>query len=188
MSVKTVFGKTDKADLHNILLQGSVTGPIITSNTVSKHSNKSFKEGNVYMYMKKVPIAPLSLVDDVATISECNTIASIDTNVKNDVFVKTKKMQLQVAKGKCQYIHCGNGECPSSYYADNTRLGEVDRAKYLGDMVSFDWDVLYDTRADKAVGYSVQCLAMASEISLGYRIFSVAVTLYKAIFLSGKLY
>ena len=115
MSVKTVFGKNDRAYLHNILLQGSVTDPIITSNTLSKHSNKGFQEGNVYMYMKKVPIAPLPLVDDVATISEWNTIASIDTNVKNDLFVKNKKMQLQVAKGKYQYTHSGNSGFLQNY-------------------------------------------------------------------------
>ena len=122
MSVKTVFGKTKRTDLQNILLQGSVTGPVLTSNQISKHSNKSFNNGNVYMYMNKVPIAPLSLVDDVATIVECNSIEAIGANIKNDIFFRCKKMELQVAKGKCQYIHCGSGKCKSEYFVKSKKL------------------------------------------------------------------
>ena len=77
------------------------------------------------MYMNSVPIPPLCMVDDIATINKCNTINGIDMNVKSDVFVKGKKLEFQVKGGKCQYVHIGNKTCTSKYYANGKQLGLV---------------------------------------------------------------
>ena len=149
MRIKTAFGNTPRIPLNNLIMQGSVPGPIMCSNQMSKLSNKCFKEGTVYMYMNKVPVGPLDMVDDVATISECGTTSGIEVNVKTDTFIKGKKLESQVAKGKCQFVHIGKGKCTGQYYANYKRLEKEDSAKYLADIISDNLDNLYEARAAK---------------------------------------
>ena len=187
MLVKTRLGNTDRVMLENLVMQGSVPGPILCSNQLSKLSNKMFKEGSVYMYLKKIPVPALIMVDDIATIQTCGSIESMDLNIKCESFVKSKKLKFQVEKGKCQYVHIGNDKCKSKYFANNYKIFEEKSAKYLGDYISNDTDVLYEKRAQKAMGYVSTCIAMTSEISLGYRLYDIAKLLLQTIFLNGTL-
>ena len=84
MRIRTPFGNTPRVPLKHIVMQGSIPGPIMCSNQMAKLSNKCFKEGTVYMYMNKVPVGPLDMVDDVATIPKCGSTDSIEVNVKTD--------------------------------------------------------------------------------------------------------
>ena len=59
--------------------------------------------------------------------------------------------------------------------------------KYLGDQVSNIWDNLYNKRWEKAQGYSVTCLAMSTEMSLGFQIYSIAKMYHMSIFVNGSL-
>ena len=63
----------------------------------------------------------------------------------------------------------------------------AEKYKYLGDVTSNDLETLYRTREDKAKGFRAVCVAMATEMSLGYRIFSIAVLLHQAIILNGTM-
>ena len=98
------------------------------------------------MYMNKVPIPALVMVDDVLTIQVCGSVESIEMNAKCESFVKSKKLEFQVNKGKCQYIHIGSNECKSRYVANGKIIYEVDSAKYLGDHISNKQDVIYEKR------------------------------------------
>ena len=59
--------------------------------------------------------------------------------------------------------------------------------KYLGDHVSDGWEPLYRKRYEKSQGYSINCQAMCTEISLGCQLYSIAKLLHQAIFLNGTL-
>ena len=187
MLVKTKFGNTERVTLEEMVMQGSVPGPILCSNQLSKLSNKTYVDGSVYMYMNKVPIPALVMVDDVLTIQVCGSVESIEMNAKCESFVKSKKLKFQVNKGKCQYIHIGSNECKSKYVANDKMICEVDSAKYLGDHISNRQEVLYEKRANQALMYVTNCIAMINEISLGYTYYSTAKTLYNAMFLNGTL-
>ena len=82
MLVKTRFGNTDRVTLEEMVMQGSVPGPILCSNQLSKLSNRMYVDGSVYMYMNKVPIPALVMVDDVLTIQVCGSVESIEMNAK----------------------------------------------------------------------------------------------------------
>ena len=135
----------------------------------------------------RVPFATSSMVDDVATVNVCNTVEGINMNTKNEVFVKCKKLTLQNEKGKCQYIHIGPLQCNSCYCANGKQLEQEKATKYLGNYLSNDLDVLYEKRAEKSLGYAIQCIGMSMEISVGYRLYSVARTMHESIFLNGSM-
>ena len=187
MCVESKFGRSDRAVLHNIVMQGSVSGGTLCSNQISKLCNKTFDEGAVYMYGNEIPIPALAMVDDLISFCKCCTTEAIDKNVKTDQFIKSKKLESQVGEGKCQWIHIGKSTCRSSYEASNSQITQCSQYKYLGDNVSYGWEILHKKRLDKATGYSITCQAMSTEISLGFQMFNIAKMLHQAIFLNGTL-
>ena len=187
MCVETNFGRSERVELNKVVMQGSVPGGLICSNQISKVCNKLFQEGNVYMYREQIPIPPLAMVDDIMAVVECNSTDALACNSKTDSFIQQKKLESQVGEGKCQWIHCGEGECGSKYYANGTEISQTEIYKYLGDHVSDGWDPLYNKRWDKAQGYNSTCLAMCTEISLGFHIYSTAKLLHESIFIIGTL-
>ena len=50
MCVETHFSRSQRVQLNNVVMQGSVLGGIICSNHIAQLSNSMFKEGEVYMY------------------------------------------------------------------------------------------------------------------------------------------
>ena len=157
------------------------------SNQLSKLCNNSFAEGEVYLYADKVPIPALAMVDDVATVAICNSVEALESNITTDEFIKSKKMESQVGEGKCQWVHCGCTPCQSSYKANESELTQCLMYKYLGDIVSDEWDNLYRKRCEKALGYSITCQGMCTEMSLGYHLYSILKVLHQAVFPNGTL-
>ena len=41
---------------------------------------------------------------------------------KNENFVKSKKLEFQTARGKCSFVHIGEDECTSKYYAHEKQI------------------------------------------------------------------
>ena len=187
MCIETSFGRSERVNLRKVVMQGSVTGGTFCSNQLSKLCNKSFDEGDVYMYSNTIPIPALAMVDDIMTVSLCNSVQGIKTNIKTDEFIKIKKLESQVGEGKCQWIHAGKHKCESSYVANSNNISQCSKYKYLGDFVSDGWDLLYSKRHEKAQGYAISCQAMTTEISLGYQMYAVAKLLRQALFINGTL-
>ena len=57
----------------------------------------------------------------------------------------------------------------------------------IGDHVSDGWEALYNKRWEKAQGYSATCLAMCTEISLGFQLYYFAKLFHQSIFINGTL-
>ena len=62
MCVENNLGKSERVSLHNIVMQGSVSGGTLCSNQLSKLCNQTYEEGVVYMYANRVPIPSLAMV------------------------------------------------------------------------------------------------------------------------------
>ena len=139
MCVETHFGKSERVELNNVVMQGSVLGGTICSNQISKLSSKMYEEGEVYMYKNKVPIPPLAMVDDIAAINHCNSTEGLACNVNTDSFIQRKKMECQVGEGKCQYVHCGTNTCRSVYTVDNKPISQAIMYKYLWTLWDQNW-------------------------------------------------
>ena len=187
MCVETQFGRTDRAELSKVVMQGSVPGGVFCSNQLVKLCHKLYKDGDVYMYHNKVPIPALAMVDDIANIAVCNSITALKANVKTDSFIQRKKLEGQVGAGKCQWVHIGSGECRSKYVINGSDMTQAMEYKYLGDQVANGWKVLYSKRWEKAQGYSATVQAMCTEMSLGYHIYKIAKMLHTSIFVNGTL-
>ena len=187
MCIETTFGISERVELNNVVMQGSVPGGLFCSNQLSKLCNKLYSEGKVYMYKGQVPIPPLAMVDDVVSANLCNSTDALTCNIKTDTFIQRKKMESQVGEGKCQWVHRGEGECKSTYHANNVEITQSETYKYLGDHVSDGWEPLYNKRWDKAQGYIAICLAMCSEISLGFQVYNTAKLFHQSIFINGAL-
>ena len=187
MCIETRVGRSDRVELNQIVMQGSVPGGFICSNQLSKLCNKLYKEGNVYMYRNKVPVPALAMVDDIASIAVCNSTEALTCNIKTDSFIQRKKLEGQVGDGKCQWVHAGPGTCRSTYYTDGKPISQAAAYKYLGDFVSNGWKALYTKRWEKAQGYSATCQAMCSEMSLGFQVYQIAKLLHLSIFVNGTL-
>ena len=187
MCVETSFGRSDRVDLHKVVMQGSVPGGMICSNQISKICNKMYKEGNVYMYRGKIPIPALAMVDDIASMTQCKSIEALDANIKTDAFIQRKKLEGQTGAGKCQWIHSGPSKCRNCFSINGQPISRAEFYKYLGDHVSDGWDCLYQKRLEKSQGYSATCQAMSSEVSLGIRVYEIAKLFHQAIFVNGSL-
>ena len=187
MCVETSIGRSSRAELKRVVMQGSVTGGMICSNQISKLCNNLYREGEVYMYNGTIPIPALAMVDDIAVIAVCNSLHGLRGNVKTDCFIQRKKLEGQVGDGKCQWVHIGPDKCTASYKMDNISITEADSYKHLGDHIADKIDVLYTKRWEKAQGYSSTCYAMCTEMSLGYHKYSIAKLLHRSIFINGTL-
>ena len=187
MCVETNYGRSDRVELNKVVMQGSVPGGLFCSNQLSKLCNKLYSEGNVYLYRGKVPVPPLAMVDDIASITKCSSTESLETNIKTDTFIQRKKLEGQTGAGKCQWIHAGTGKCRSEYHINGQKITKADFYKYLGDYAADSLDILYKKRCEKTQGYSATCQAMSTEMSLGYQLYSIAKLLHTSIFVNGSL-
>ena len=187
MCVETSAGKTSRIKLEELVMQGSVPGGFICSNQLSKICNRLYNEHEVYMYMNTVPVPGLCMVDDLVTVTKCQDIKGIVTNVKVDEFVKSKKLECQTGSGKCQWVHIGTKNCKNRYYVNKKVTDQAEKYKYLGDIVSNDLELLYQGRVDKANGYRSSCISMVTETSLGHKMFDIAKILHSSIFINGTI-
>ena len=95
---------TSEICLHNLILQGSVLGPIkctVQQDTLGKEvlSENSYLY-NLYKYNGIVDIPPLNMMDDCLSITECGN----DTLMMNAIInakIETKKLRLSC--DKCFY-------------------------------------------------------------------------------------
>ena len=131
MCIDTNFGRSDREELYNVVMQGSVTGGILCSNQISKFCNRLYAEGDAYvMYLDKIPIPPLAMVDDIVSITKCCNTEAIEMNTKTDEFIRTKKLEGQTGSGKCQWIHIGKEKCCNSYTIGRTPLDQAKNYRY----------------------------------------------------------
>ena len=107
VAVKTPWGSvTERTILNNIEMQGTVLAPLkcsISIDTIGKETLEN-KHGNLYKYKNCVSIPPLSLIDDIITVSECST-ESVSMNAY--IQAKIAGKQLKLGYDKCFQMHVG---------------------------------------------------------------------------------
>ena len=72
VAVQTPHGLSKRELFQDLVMQGDVLSPIISSlqvDTIGKESLQKMK--HIYFFKNIVPIPPLGMVDDLLTISEC---------------------------------------------------------------------------------------------------------------------
>ena len=189
MAVKTPHGKTDRILVKEIVMQGSVLGPLCCTTTMDKIGQKAYKKREpLYNYKGLVAVPPLGMVDDEVTIAECGS-KSILTNVFMNNFTESKK--LQFGKDKCNKMHIGK-DCINCVdirvHDDNGKIVKSD--KYVGDIIANDGTntLKIKERTEKGYGIVNEILSIIDEIPLGPYKISVGLRLREAMLLNGILF
>ena len=105
VAVKTPLGMTERITINNIIMQGTVWGSFISTNTMDKLPKKLYQNSHLlYKYKGEVTVPPLEMVDDILTVQNCG-MASETINTEVNAFVEQKKLTL--GHKKCVKVHVG---------------------------------------------------------------------------------
>ena len=92
ISVKTPYGLTERFNVENIIMQGTVFGPIACTASISKLGDIAYNNGKpLLMYKDSVFVPPLGMIDDICAITECG-IDSVQANSVTNSFINSKKL------------------------------------------------------------------------------------------------
>ena len=105
VAVQTPNGLSRRESIKEIVMQGDVLAPLISSLQVDTMGKECFEDKkHLYYFKNKVPIPPLGLVDDLFTISNCG----FKTTMMNEyINTKTAMKKLQFGTTKCFKLHVG---------------------------------------------------------------------------------
>ena len=137
VAVKTPWGSlTDRVELKNLEMQGTVLSNIKCSIQVDSIGKDCLTENKgIYKYKNCISIPPLSMVDDIITVSKCG-VESIKVNAIVQAKVECK--QLELSHLKCYNMHTGKKNqhlCPS-LSIHGSKMLKYETKKYLGDILS----------------------------------------------------
>ena len=105
IAVKTPVGKTDRTSILDAITQGDVYGPMFCSKQVDTIGKECLeKNKHTYLYRGEVPIPPLSMIDDVLSVTECGFKTS---SANAFITFKTDSKKLQFGANKCKKLHVG---------------------------------------------------------------------------------
>ena len=72
VAIKTPAGITDRVEISDIIQQGGTWGPLTCSNTIDNVGKDAQKDERLlYLYKEVVEVVPLSMVDDLLSVTEC---------------------------------------------------------------------------------------------------------------------
>ena len=99
------MGITDRFVLHENVLQGDVFGTVLASNQIDQFGKQCLEDQeHIYMYREAIPIAPLTMCDDLLTISECGYQTDLAVSYINS---QAQYHYLQFGISKCKKMHVG---------------------------------------------------------------------------------
>ena len=88
---------TERKVIENVITQGDVFGPMFCSKHVDTFVQECMKESKyTYMYRGEVEIPPISMVDDLLSVSVWPMLT-----------FKTNSKKLQFGSQKCKKLHVG---------------------------------------------------------------------------------
>ena len=74
IAIKTASGTTDRMNIHNKIMHGTVWAGLMCSTSMDKLGKEVYDDPSlVYKYRNMVDVPPLEMVDDIITTSECGT-------------------------------------------------------------------------------------------------------------------
>ena len=187
IAVKTPAGISDRFIATEIEMQGTVVGPLKACVQVDTLGRESYMYGEgLFIYKGGVYLPPLSMCDDVASISLCG-VESIKTNAIINAKIESKK--LEFGPTKCFNIHVGKKtEDCCSLKVHNLDMIRKDSEVYLGDVIcsSGTNHKNISNKTNQGVGAVSQIFSMLHQVSLGHYYFDISLIMRDAI-LASKL-
>ena len=213
VAVQTPNGLSKREVFKEIVMQGDVLAPLISSLQVNTFGKECLVEGkHLYFYKDIVPIPPLGLVDDLFTISTCGYKTTMINQFIND---KTAQKRLQFGTSKCVKLHVGRTCNPTlcrdlhvdgwelkvvtdtesgkdsqtDLFVGPEKMSNKKEQTYLGDVISADGSQSKNIQArkNKGLGIITQITQILESVFFGKYHFEVAVVLRSSLLLSSIL-
>ena len=190
VAVKTPWGGiTDRIELKELEMQGTVLSNIKCSVQIDSIGKDCITENRgIYKYKNCTTIPPLSMVDDVITVSSCG-VDSITINAVVQAKVECK--QLELGPQKCFNMHIGKKSkdlCPTLRIHGSTMLLS-EKQKYLGDILTTSGTINDNIlgRYNKGIGKVNEIISILQEVSFGPHFFKMALLFRNSILLNSML-
>ena len=187
VAVKTASGTTRRTTVNEVVMQGTVWGSLMCTNTMDNLGKLSYDKPEMLYQYKGVPIPPLGMVDDILSVSTVENTSKVNSLI--NTFIESKKLQL--SEKKCSRIHIGRGheDCPELKVHENV-MNESESDKYLGDIVDKSGKIqaTVANRIKRGQGSINEIMAILSEIPFGKFRTEVALQLRESMLLSGMLF
>ena len=213
VAVKTPNGLSRREVFSDIVMQGDVLAPLISSLQVDTIGKECLEDNkHLYYYKNVVPVPPLGLVEDLFTISTCNYKTTLMNKYINS---KTAMKRLQFGTTKCFKLHvgktCNEALCKDLFVGgwkreviEDSVTGEISQTEefgglekmkvkseqmYLGDLISADGSHAKNVqqRKNKAIGIINQIMQILETVYFGKYHFEVAMILRSSMLLSSLL-
>ena len=189
IAVKSSGGLSERKDIHNVIMLGTVWAGMLCTATMDKLGKKVYQNPHVaYKYRGRVIVPPLEMVDDILTVSKCGSTSTAMNALVNSVMASKK---LQLNKTKCAKIHVGRkcNNCPTLLVHKDI-MKDSAQEKYLGEVIHENGKqhATIVERLSKGYGILSNILALIDHIPLGYRRVQIGLELRQAWLINGLLY
>ena len=213
VAVQTPNGLSRRDVFENIVMQGDVLAPLVSSLQVDTIGKECWEEKkHLYFFKDKVPIGPLGMVDDLLTISECgykteqmNQYINFKTGAKRLQFGTSKCIKMHIGKMKSEDLckdvfvngwkievetdtETGNS-VQSDVFTGREKMEVKEEQTYLGDLISADGSHTKNVqlRRNKGIGVINQIMQIMHSTYFGKNFFEIAMVLRESLLLSSIL-
>ena len=91
IAIKTPFGITKRFDVEDIIMQGTVFGPLKCTTSMNQLGAMAYKRGTPLLaYKETVQIPVLGMIDDLATVTKCGKESIVSNSITN-TFIESKR-------------------------------------------------------------------------------------------------
>ena len=189
IAVKTQKGISNRVDIKDIIMQGSVWGSLCCVVLMDKLGKMAYNNPELlYYYKGVVGTPPLQMVDDVMGLQKCS-IKSQKLNTTINTFIELEKLTISCSKSKNVHIGNSNIKCPN-LRVHKEEMKQSNREKYLGDLVDISGKIRPNIDARQARGFGIvsNILAIIDEIPLGHWRVEAGLRLRQAMLVNGCLF
>ena len=189
VAVKTPVGMSRRANIQNLIMQGSVWGSICCVVLMDKLGKLVYKNPEyLYYYKGLVATPPLQMVDDILGIQKCSRKSQRINGVIN-TFIEVEKLTL--SSKRCHNVHIGKkkNSC-HKLKVHEAQMRESSQQTYLGDKVDSS-ALLKPTlvaRVGKGYGAVTTILSIVNDLPLGHWRVQAELRLWEALFINRILF
>ena len=211
VSVITPGGKSETKTVESIVMQGETLAPLECSVTVDTIGKECVDEDKyLFKYKYKVKVPPLTMVDDIITVSKCgsetgemNAFLNAKTNVKKLQYGETKCVKMHVGKDKtlCPEVEIDTWKMKTvknhvtNQYELIDEIGDIyvikgtDNQLYLGDYLACDGSNKINLTKRKQKGLVIinKILSTLEDGFYGKHFFEAAILMRESLFLNSIL-
>ena len=132
IAIKTSIGITERVNITNLIMQGTVFGSLICTAVMDKLARIFYNDSQLlYKYKGTVDVPVLGMVDDVLNVASCSEQAVISNSTINSLIEHNK---IKLAASKCSRVHLGKKKDERyDIKVHEENMKDSISEKYLGD-------------------------------------------------------